>query len=91
MTLGSSPSSSLTARKPSPHAPPTRNRDPHGLRRRRHGQPIHPPNEFPDNDRDKEEASNQHRAEAACYDCLRQLGVRFVAKHRLKRPIPVRH
>ncbi|OKI61666.1 pPIWI_RE module domain-containing protein [Micromonospora sp. CB01531] len=46
------------------------------------------PDEFPGKDLDKEEASNQHRAEAAWDDCLRQLGVRFVPQHRLKSAIP---
>jgi hypothetical protein len=46
------------------------------------------PDEFPGKDQGKEEASNQHRAEAAWDDCLRQLGVRFVPQHRLKSAVP---
>jgi hypothetical protein len=39
-------------------------------------------------DPEKEQASNQHRAEAAWDDCFRQLGVRFVPQHRLKFTVP---
>jgi hypothetical protein len=46
------------------------------------------PDEVVGKDPEKEEASNQHRADAAWDDCFRQLGVRFIPPHRLKTAIP---
>jgi hypothetical protein len=46
------------------------------------------PDETPGKNPEKDEASNQHRAEAAWDDGFRQLGVRFVPQHRLKEAVP---